>query len=317
MKRMMLKAGRLFYILIFGLPTTIWLLLRDRRTVYYIPHIGLGDYCIALGYMEPFKRKYDIKHITLIVPSNRVEVAQYYPCWDQLLILKEPLYIGIACFGGIPFGRMIHRRMKRIQSIYPCVHLDRWLLYNNPAISMDGMIKLILKLPESIERKTPEVPETDIHKIVEKYGLSKGTTILLNPYTSGVGVAEIEIDFYLKLIDRLTANGFVVETILGSAEQKPLPGTRGVIASLAEAWYLARWCGWVIGTRSGFFDFIRFSGCNIIGIYEPTYRLREIYSLSLPNRNDHVKEYILESGREDELIDNILSNCLIWKKAMD
>lgn len=317
MKRMLLKAGRLGYILIFGLPTTLWLLLRDRHTVYYIPHIGLGDYCIALGYMEAFKREYDIKHITLVVPSNRVEVAQYYPCWDQLLLLKEPFYIGIACFGGIPFGRMIHRKTRRVKSVYPSVYLDRWLLYDNPAISMDGIIQLILKLPSRVERKAPTVPEVDIHNIAEKFNLPKGKTILLNPYTSGVGVAKIENAFYLRLIDRLTEKGFATATILGSEEQKPIPGTQGVVTSLAEAWHLARWCGWVIGTRSGFFDFIRFCGCNMIGIYEPTYKLRDIYSLILPGRNDRVREYILEADREDEIIDNILSDCLMWKEAVE
>lgn len=314
MQRLLIKAGRLIYILLFGLPTTIWMLLRNRNTVYYIPHIGLGDYCIALGYLDSFKKKYDIKHITLIVPKNRLEVAQFYPSWDSLLHLKWPLYIGVACFGGIPVGRIIHRKAKRIQSIYPCIYLDRWLLYDNPAICMDDMIKLILKLPGGEERKAPKIPETDIHNIVERYDLSKGNTILLNPYTSGVAVTEIENDFYLKLIGKLRVSGFTVETILGSYEQAPLPGTCGIVTSLSEAWYLARWCGSVIGTRSGFFDFIRYSGCNTVAIYEPTYKLRDIYTLELPNRDDCVQEYVLETGREDEVISSILSDCLLWKE---
>ena len=311
--RLIKKAGRLIHIILFGLPTTIWLLLRDRHTVYYIPHIGLGDYCLALGYLESFKKQYDVEHITLLVPANRKEVARFYPCWDSLLVLKWPFYIGIACFGGIPFGRTIHRMTKRIRSIYPCIHLNRWLLYDNPALSMDGMIKLILKLPCGEERKAPKVPKTDIHHIVDCYSLPQGKTILLNPYTSGVGVAEIKNDFYLKMAKVLTANGFTVATILGSEKQMPISGTSGLVTSLAEAWYLAQWCGWVIGTRSGFFDFIRFAGCNIIGIYEPSYKLKEIYSLELPNREDHVHEYILKSGHEDEIIDKILSDCLMWE----
>ncbi len=321
MKRLLINIRRLFYTAIFGLPVTIWLLLRDRYTVYYIPHIGLGDYCIALGYLEAFKKKNSIKHITLIVPPNRVEVAHFYPCWDSLLVLKCPLYLGLVCFGGIPIGRTIHQKAKRIKNVSYGIHLKGNLYYNNPSIHVDTVVKNILNLFNDEQRKGPAVPQTDIEGIVEKYDMCFGKTVLLNPYTSGMAVEEIDASLYIKLAGELKAKGFVVVTILGSEEQEPVPGTQGIVTSLAEAWCLARWCGYVIGTRSGFFDFVCFSGCDIVGIYGASYNMRYFFSLSIPNGipngEDHVREYILEPGREDELISDILSDCLMWKEAVD
>ena len=139
MKRLLTHFRRLLYTIVFGIPLTIWLLLRDRKTVYYIPHIGLGDYCIALGYLEAFKRENNIDHITLLVPPNRVEVAKFYPGWDSLLTLKQPLYLGIVCFGGIPIGRTIHRKARRIRNISYGIQLNKNYYYDNPSISVDAV----------------------------------------------------------------------------------------------------------------------------------------------------------------------------------
>lgn len=306
---------RLIDVLLFGVPLTIWLLLKDRRTVYFIPHIGLGDYCIALGYLEAFKKANSIEHVTLIAPKNRVEVARFYPCWDSLLVLRDPLYLGLVCMGGLPIGRTIYRKAKRIVHFSFGFHLNKRYFYGNPSIRIDEeMKKLFLELPDTVERKGPVVPPINIEGIAEKYDLCFGKTVLLNPYTSGMAVQKIDDRFYVKLAGELKAKGFTVATILGSEKQEPVSGTQGIAASLAEAWYLVKWCGYVIGTRSGFFDFIRFSGCNMIGIYEPSYKLKYFFTLYLKSGNDCVREYDWQPEQEKELMKKILSDCLAWKE---
>lgn len=313
MTRLKENIKRMIFVLMFGIPLTIWLLLRNRRTVYFIPHIGLGDYCIALGYLESFKRANHIEHITLIVPANRMEVAQFYPCWDSLLLLKRPLYVGLVCFGAIPIGRTIHQKLRRIINISFGIRFDPKHFFDDHSVHIDGEMKKLLKLPKGEVRQGPTVPRTHIKGMAEKYGLRYGKTVLLNPYTSGMGVEEIDNNFYIKLAAGLRANGFTVATILGSEKQQPISGTQGIIATLAEAWYLLIWCGYVIGTRSGFFDFIRFSGCHIVGIYGPDYQLQHFYSLCMPDRNEPVREYVWHPEQEKELIDKILEDCLAWK----
>lgn len=303
---------RAIFALLFGFPLTVWLLLRNRRTVYYIPHIGLGDYCIALGYLEEYKRRHHIGHITLIVPPNRKEAAQFYPYWDSLLVIKSPLYLGLVCFGGIPVGRVIHRKIARIRNINYNIRL-KGSAYCNSSVGVDDVIKKILDLPNTSERKAPHVPQTDISHLAERYDISCGNTVLLNPYTSGMAVEEIDVHFYVVLAEALKEAGFSVVTVLGSGKQAAVSGTEGVVTSLAEAWRLAQWCGYVIGTRSGFFDFIRLSDCNMIGIYDASYKLKDFFSLHLPSEDQRVLELVWTSDSAKEMIEKICSICLEWR----
>lgn len=313
MKILFIRMKQLVATLILGFPVTLWLLLRNRDTFYYIPHVGLGDYCIALGYLEAYKKHYGIPHITLVVPPNRAEIASFYSGWDQLLILKPLFYKGIVYFGSIPIGRTIHRRTKRIISVSYALHLNKRLLYYNPATTADDLEKLILKIPSAEKRKEPIVPDTDIKGIIESYHLPYGKTILLNPYTGGWAVKEISADFYIDLARRLKKEGFTVVTVLGTREQKPVEGTEGIVASLSEAWFLAKWCGWLIGTRSGFFDFIQFTGCNIIALYDPEYKEKDIYSLNLIRETANTSEYVWEESKKSQIISSIVSDCDKWK----
>ncbi|WP_298022574.1 hypothetical protein [uncultured Dysosmobacter sp.] len=313
MNNLMLFAKKVIYTLLFGLPLTIWLLLRDRRTIYFIPHIGLGDYCIVLGYLEEYKKQHNIHHITLVAPPNRKEVAQFYPYWDSLLVLKNPLYLGIIHFSGIPIGRTIHRKLKRIEHIVYDIPMEGLARY--PSAPVDDVVKKFLDLPSTERRKGPHVPQTDIFGLIEKYDLAHRNTVLLNPYTGGQSVKEIDAVFFVMLAKALKANGFSVVTILGSEKQTAVSGTMGMVTSLAEAWYLAQWCGYVIGMRSGFFDFIRMSDCNVIGIYDPSYKFRELFSLHLPGKDERLLELVWTKDNEKELTDKICSACQEWRMS--
>lgn len=307
MKRLLIHLKRLFYTIIYGIPLTVWLLWRDRKTVYVVPYIGLGEYCIGLGYLDVLKKIREYKHITLLVPSNRAEVARFYPYWDSLLVLKEHYYLGIACFGSIPIGRSVSRRIKRIVGFYFSQYIRKSLLCNNPGTHVDAVLKMVWKIPRESIRKAPQVPDVDLDTIVKKYGLIYQKTVLFNPYTSGDAVQEIPGQVYNELVHTLRQNGFTVATIT-NGHRGPLPDTQGIPTSLAEAWHLVRWCGYVIGTRSGFFDFIRLSGCHMFCIYDPWYEKRDVYSLLPPDGEGDVREYVWRPGHEKRLVDDIVAD---------
>lgn len=317
MKRFHIRLKQLTATLIFGLPVTVWLLLRDRKTVYFIPHVGLGDYCIALGYLGAYKRQNNISHITLVIPPNRREIAQFYFDWDSLLVLSPLFYKAIVYFGSIPVGRSIHRRTKRLVSVSFALHLNKSLLYNNPATTVDDLEKIILKIPYEQKRVGPCVLDTDIEALKEKYNMPQGKTVFLNPYTGGWAVKEIPSRFYVELVKQLKEKGYTPITVLGFADQQPVEGTQGIVATLAQAWHLAKWGGWMIGTRSGFFDFIQFSGCNLVILYDPGYKEKDIYSLVKKQEVAHTSEYVWNSQTEKQLIDRILAELAARDAAND
>lgn len=306
-KRLSLRIKQIGSVLLFGLPVAVWLTLRDKRTVYFLPHVGLGDYCIALGYLKAYTEKNKGQHVTLIVPPNRIEVSDFYPYWDDKLVLPRSFYLGIAYLGSVPGGMMLLQKFPRILSITYTLYSSKQLLEDHPEANVDDLVKLILDLPESVERIAPLVPDTDICRITQKYGLKRSRTVLLNPYTGGCAVREIVHAFYEKLTVLLQVKGYTVVTILGTEEQKPITGTVGIKTNLSEAWHLAQWCGWLIGTRSGFFDFLQPCGCNMIALGDGSYKQRDIFTLQASN-GAIAREYVWNLETEQQLIDTIMAD---------
>lgn len=305
MKLFILRSKQLLDVLIFGIPTTIWLLLRNPVTVYYVPHIGVGDFCFALGYLKAYKSYHHIGHITLVCSKARMELCSFYSGYDDLIALSNRQYRGFAYLASVPIGRFICRKCKRIEHTAPVLHVNRALLFDNPAIHIYDCTKMILRIPKETELFPPIVPDTDITTLIKKFRLEKDKTVLINPYTSGLSVKELDMDFYRLLAEKLNKIGFKTFTILGFPSQHSVPGTEGFVTSLAEAWYLAKYCGYVIGTRSGFFDFIQYAGCEVITIYDARYRQKDFFSIEEHNGDRQVFEYVYESDYQ-KLVDKIV-----------
>ena len=294
MGRLLIRIRQLIDALIYGIPTTIKLLIANRNTVYYIPHVGIGDYCEALGYLQAYKAYHKISHITIVATKDRLELLSFYTGYDDVMVLSTHSFTGLVYLGSLPIGRLIHLRCRRIENVSYTLHMNKSLLYMNPALHISECTKVILKIPKDSELVPPSVPEVDVAPLIEEYHLPKLKTILPNPYTSGVAVRELESAFYPALAQALIRCGYRVVTILGNDQQKPILGTEGLTTSLAEAWYLAKWCGWVIGTRSGFFDLIQYSGCNVVALYSKNYQQKDFFALKPHHGTGCIMEYTYE-----------------------
>lgn len=312
MGRLLIRIRQLIDVLIYGIPTTIRLLIANRNTVYYIPHVGIGDYCEALGYLQVYKSYHEISHVTIVTTKNRLELLDFYTGYDDVLLLSMHAFTGLVYLASLPIGRLIHLRCRQIENVSYTLHMNKSLLLSNPALHVSECTKIILKIPGASEFVLPSVPKVDVTPLIEKYHLPKEKTILLNPYTSGVAVRELESDLYPALAKTLTQCGYRVVTILGNAQQKPVLGTDGVTTSLTEAWHLAKWCGWVIGTRSGFFDLIQYSGCNVVALYSKDYLQKDFFALRPhhgTNETGCIMEYTYE-GDASELTKKIVNSVM-------
>lgn len=247
-----------------------------------------------MGYLNAYKSYHNIKHITIITPPGRKELCGFYSGYDKMLVLSYHQYTGLAYMASVPIGRFINLHSKRIRHIAFALYLNRSLLFDNPILKANECTKMILKIPGSSELKEPTVPDIEVAEIVKKYHLSKKRTVMINPYTSGISVQELDEVFYQTLATILKQHGFQVITVLGSPSQRSVEGTEGVVTSLAEAWHLAEYCGWIIGTRSGFFDFIQHAKCNAIVLYDGKYRQRDFFAIEQHDRDKQVFEFTYE-----------------------
>lgn len=303
MNKVFIRIGQLLDALVYGLPMTWYLLHRNKKTVYYIPHVGIGDYCTALGYLDAYRQEHNIAHITLVAARQRKEICGFFSGYDELLFLSKRQYTGLVYLASIPGGRFLHSRCRRIENVSYTQHMSKELLLDNPALHVNECTKIILKISGSSALHEPEVPAVDIEDILKSHPMEKGKTVLLNPFTSGVAVKELDAGFYEELAAALKKKGFTVLTLLASESQQPVKGTEAVMTTLAEAWNLAQWCGWVIGTRSGFFDLIQYCDANCIVLYHDGYRQRDFFALA-GTKNRPCQELVF-SGNADETIKSI------------
>lgn len=97
-----------------------------------------------------------------------------------------------------------------------------------------------------------------------KYNLSCND-VIINPYTTSI--VGTDFDLYKKMVILLKSKGYNIYTNV-LPNQKELDGTSRLECSLEELFYNARKCKLFISTRSGVLDYLIFSGCNIMAIYE-------------------------------------------------
>lgn len=119
----------------------------------------------------------------------------------------------------------------------------------------------------------------------------KSKTVIINPYTTSIMGNQLII--YQKIATFLIDNGYEVYTNV-LENQAELNGTKRLECSLDKVFYLAPKVTFVVSVRSGFVDFLQFSGANIFCVYENiTQELYEMWSLKQWNQSGKIEEVYL------------------------
>ena len=74
-----------------------------------------------------------------------------------------------------------------------------------------------------------------------------------------------------------------------------------------DTYSLLELCGYTIGVRSGFYDFMVSANCHFFILYSEEYRMRKSYTLNAWDSGRNVKEYIFRKEKEAVIMDEILS----------
>ena len=157
----------------------------------------------------------------------------------------------------------------------------------------------------------PSIPQRNIGIFVNEYGLLKGKTVILSPFANSANaIGRLPMELFEEIAERLKEKGYICVTNLDPVNKTPIKGTKGIIIGLADALTLVEYCGYVVGIRSGYLDFVSLSKCRIIAVYPDTCVLCEHYSMPAWGLSDNVYEFQFNGDfkKSADYIEFILQN---------
>lgn len=266
--------------IIYGIIVFPYLLIKNRETVYIISDKGIGDIYPTCAYIPAFKMRHNVKHVSLIGIRGKDELYNMYPqTFDKLLLYSKRHFEYLSLFTSTDIGYMFACISKRIVSTRVGSNARGKYIHRLHGITYLDAIKYgTYNLSEEDKMVAPRVEETNINYIIEKYDIEKGRTVILNPYANSID--DVPAAFFELIVSEFVKKGYKVITNLSLPNQVPISGTYGIRCSLSEAYQLANYCSYAIGTRSGFFDLIAYANCKIMLLFPQDYGYVDFQRLS-------------------------------------
>jgi hypothetical protein len=106
----------------------------------------------------------------------------------------------------------------------------------------------------------------EIDALFEKYGLIKGRTVVLSPYSNTL--FELPDDFWESIAGHFGETGYTVCTNCAVPSERPVRGTKAIFFPLGLAIDFLDAAGLFIGVRSGLCDIISSSTCRKVILYD-------------------------------------------------
>ncbi|MCI9535190.1 MAG: hypothetical protein HFG53_10390 [Lachnospiraceae bacterium] len=261
---------------------------KKEDTHYLVLPKYLGDTLCALAYLHEYKKQKKYPHITVIACPSVKQLCDFYTDDINNIVFLSSAHISdLQEFACSLAGKSLNvgkYRTKITFALYSC-NLSPSIVWDNNYIHLSQYVKeMLYKIGPNATAKFPQIPFVDVEPFVQRYGLKKGRTVLLNPYANSI-ICDVVLLFE-SLAKELIQKGYTVVSLTGNKDQAPVKGTLAVPCSLKEAYWLAEYCGNIIALRSGFLDFILFSShCRIIAVVDPRYGRKEFFNLKKWNIN--------------------------------
>ena len=254
----------------------LYLIIKDRHTlyVYMWPHIG--DTCIAMAYLRAYREQYNVSHITILTKKQNYELCNSYDgAFERAVFFNEKQLFRLSKTRFvIRFLRMLH---TNIDNHFICTTpflFDARLLHSEDITA--GLItkRVIYNLKGKVAPVFPRIPSLNSAEYHNFCADSK--KIIISPYASSV--SEIDTSYWDELADRLSNMGYSIYTNTTS-NRSSIKGTKRLECSLIELLAYANQADAFIAIRSGIVDLIAGCNCRIIVLYND-YIYSELYNLS-------------------------------------
>lgn len=223
------------------------------------PHTGTGDIFLLGGYISHIMQRLGKEKVILTVPKHsEKKVAELFGM-NALVYPMEEAWKLLAFVRMIGFERLnvfsdnCNIDQKRIAGIEGYKNIDMHTLFQ----------KMVFEKNTKITHFKFEQENAD--SIFIKYGLKKGKTVLLAPYSGSY--KSFPMEQWEKLAVLLMQNGYSVCTNIGGKEETAVRGTAAVAISYSKITDFVSKAGFFIGTRSGLCDIVTASSAVMIVLY--------------------------------------------------
>ena len=267
--------------LLIGVATYIHLMSRDKHTHYIILPLALGDSICALVYLKEYKKQHGYEHVTIVCTKSVKRVCDFWKdTFEDIICVDRNIIKGLLEIPHTIWGQQLYafdHRDRITFALLICNIMQRNYWWNK-VYSINQFVKdLMFQIASDSKIQYPKIPNINIQNLVEKYNIKKDMTVLLNPFANSIKCDVFEL--FGEIADILLKNGYRVFTLTSSEKDIPIRGTQTLQCSLAEAYWLAEYCGTIIALRSGFLDLMVFAKCKIISIVDTNYGPKDFYQL--------------------------------------
>lgn len=275
------------------------------ETIFVRPWQGTGDIYLLGAYMDEMLENYRTNKYVLTVPTTSIKKT------IELFGVNTIIYKSENAFKLLQFGRLMGFEKLGMVSLND--NLDqRDLVKIRGYKGLDSHTlfqKLVFRCKE---RKTEfHFYQENSDEIFIRYGLPKGRTVLLSPYA--VTIDEIPMERWEQIAEKLIQKGAIVCTNVGSEQEVPIKGTRGLFIPYKQIVDFIEKAGSFIGLRNGLCDIISSSHARLAVIYPKHkphknsfyYRCYGLKNLGLRYENLLELEYDenLTDGQIDEIVE--------------
>ena len=240
----------------------------DYVKIVVCPYAGTGDVYLASACMDEYlKQKKVDDYVFVVIGNSNVKVAKLFQLEN---IIKFSQYEMDQLMLFLSFRGIDEERVLIAHPDPPCLYtgmMDMMRNFNELNFT-DIFTKGVFGIDNNkLEKPTFTAISKISEKLIKKYDLPKGKTVLLAPYS--YTLAGIPEWVWRKLVKTMTEHGYTVCTNCGSDSEKEIEGSHRVFLPYSELGYFLEYAGNFVGIRSGFCDIISSIDCKKIIIYQP------------------------------------------------
>jgi hypothetical protein len=264
-----------------GFFICLFFVLARPSTHYVVVSFGIGDAMLSCMYLPAYKEAKNLRHVTVIGKKRMRELYDAFSdSCDARILLGDGMLIMISNALRFDPGYYIFCEWtKRVTLAHESGFMRHYLLKRAATLKMPDLYRSgVFGLFPDAPRAVPKLPAVDIAPLAAQYGLIKGKTVILSPFANSLGSLPFEL--FEALAAMLAEKGYLCVTNLGAGNESPVSGTVGIRCGLADAVALAGHCGFVLGIRSGFLDFVSLARCRVVALYPEDCLVCEHYGMA-------------------------------------